>query len=67
VADGVGWFVPLEQIDDEDADLVFAAVGYRPIVSVDVPHDYRPEGGAAVIADLAEPVKDHLELVDDCE
>ena len=67
VANGVGWFVPEDQIDDQDADLVFTAVGYRPIVSVEVPHDYRPEGGAAVIAELAQPVRDHLELVDDCE
>jgi hypothetical protein len=67
VANGVGWFVPDEQIDDQDADLVFTAVGYRPIVSVEVPHDYRPEGSAAVIADLAGPVMDHLELVDPCE
>ncbi len=67
VANGVGWFVPDDQIDDQDADLVFTAAGYQPIVSVDVPHDYRPEGSAAVIAELAAPVKDHLELVDACE
>jgi hypothetical protein len=67
VANGVGWFVPDEQIDDQDSDLVFTAAGYRPVVSVDVPHDYRPEGSAAVIADLADAVQEHLELVDDCE
>ena len=66
-ADGVGWFVPEEQIDDQDADLVFTAVGYRPIVEVDVPHDYRPEGSAAAIAELAQPVSDHLRKVNDCE
>ena len=59
--------MPEEQIDDQDSDLVFTAVGYRPIVSVDVPHDYRPEGSAAVIADLAEAVEEHLELVEPCE
>ena len=67
VANGVGWFVPDEQVDDQDADVVLTAVGYRPVVSVEVPHDYRPEGSAAVIADLAEAVQDNLELVDDCE
>jgi hypothetical protein len=67
VADGVGWFVPEDQIDDQDSDLVFTAAGYRPIVSVDVPNDYRPEGSAAVIADLAEAVEEHLELVEPCE
>jgi hypothetical protein len=67
VANGVGWFVPDEQVDDQDSDLVFTAAGYRPVVSVDVPHDYRPEGSAAVIAHLAAAVQEHLELVDDCE
>jgi hypothetical protein len=67
VANGVGWFVPAEQIEDQDADLVFTGVGYRPIVAVDVPDDYRPEGSAAVLAELADTVKDHLELVDPCE
>jgi hypothetical protein len=67
VADGVGWYFPEEQFDDQDADLVFTAVGFRPIVSVEVPGDYRPEGSAAAIAELAEPVKAHLALVDDCE
>ncbi len=67
VANGVGWFVPESQVDDQDADLSLTAVGYRPIVSVEVPHDYRPEGSAAVLADLAEYVEKHLELVDDCD
>jgi hypothetical protein len=67
VADGVGWFVPEEQIDDQDADVVLTAVGYRPIVEVDVPAKYRPDGPAAAIAELAKPVTDHLREVDDCE
>jgi hypothetical protein len=67
VANGVGWFVPVEQIDDQDADLVFTAAGYRPVVSAEVPDDYRPEGSAAAIAELAEAVQEHLELVDPCE
>ncbi len=67
VANGVGWFVPEEQFDDQDADVVLTAVGYEPIVSVDVPGDYRPEGSAAVLAELADAVQDHLELVDPCE
>jgi uncharacterized protein DUF3515 len=67
VANDVGWFVPEDVIADQEADVTFTAVGYRPIVSIEMPHDYRPEGGAAVIAELAQPVKDNLELVDDCE
>jgi len=67
VANGVGWFVPEGVVEDQDADAVFTAAGYRPVVEVDVPHDYRPEGGAAAIAELARPVKDRLELLDRCE
>ena len=59
--------MPDDVIADQEADVTFTAVGYRPIVSIEMPHDYRPEGGAAVIAELAQPVKDNLELVDDCE
>jgi len=67
VANDVGWFVPEEQIADQDADATLTAVGYRPVVSVEVPADDRPEGAAAALAELAEPVKEHLELVEDCE
>jgi hypothetical protein len=67
VANGIGWYVPQSQIDDQGADAVFTAVGYRPVVELDVPHDYRPEGGAAAIAELADDVKQHLELVEKCD
>jgi hypothetical protein len=67
VANDVGWFVPEDVIADQEADVTFTAVGYRPIVSVTVPGKYRPSGPAAAIADLAQPVKDHLELVQDCK
>lgn len=67
VANGVGWYVPEEQFEDQDADLTYTAVGYRPLVEVEVPHDYRPEGGAAAIAELAAVVKKHLELVQPCQ
>ncbi len=67
VANGVGWFVPDAEFDDQDAAATLTAVGYDPIVSVTVPGKYRPSGPAAAIAELAEPVKDHLRLVKDCK
>jgi hypothetical protein len=67
VANGVGWFVPDEEFDDQDADATLTAVGYDPIVSVTVPGKYRPSGPAAAIAELAPLVKDHLKLVKDCK
>jgi hypothetical protein len=66
-ANGVGWFVPAEAESDQSATATLTAAGYRPIVEVSVPGDYRPEGIASVMAQLADPVRDHLRLVDRCE
>ena len=65
-ADGVGWFVPVEQVEDQSADVTLTAAGYRPIVQVSLPGSYRPEGPATVITQLGKPVQRHLELVDEC-
>jgi hypothetical protein len=67
VANGVGWFVPEADFDDQEADATLTAAGYRPVVSVTVPGTYRPEGPAAAIAELAQVVEDHLEKVQDCK
>lgn len=65
-ADGVGWFVPVAESSDQSSDVTLTAAGYRPIVRVELPASYRPEGAATVISELAQPVKDGLELVDRC-
>jgi hypothetical protein len=65
-ASGVGWFVPESQQEDQSADVTWTAVGHRPVVQVQVPADYRPEGAAAVIAELAADVRHHLRLVRRC-
>jgi len=66
-ANGVGWFVPEDADQDQSATAVLTAAGYRPVVQVRVPGDYRPEGIASVMAELAAPVEDHLKLVEPCE
>jgi hypothetical protein len=66
-ANGVGWFVPADAEKDQSATAVLTAAGYRPLVQVSVPGDYRPEGVASVMAQLAAPVEEHLKLVDRCE
>jgi hypothetical protein len=66
-ANGVGWFVPDEAEKDQEATAVLTAAGYRPVVQVRVPGDYRPEGVASVMAGLADPVEEHLKLVEPCE
>ncbi|MGZ4446210.1 MAG: DUF3515 domain-containing protein [Nocardioides sp.] len=66
VGNGVGWFVPTAQIDDQSLDVTLTAVGFRPRVQVVVPAGYRPSGPAAVLAQLAGPVKRSLRLVQRC-
>ncbi|MCW2795087.1 DUF3515 domain-containing protein, partial [Nocardioides sp.] len=63
---GVGWFIPDAQLDDESSDVTFTTVGYRPIIEVRLPATYRPDGAAAVPAQLADAVKANLRLVKRC-
>ncbi len=66
-ATGVGWFVPSDAEADQSSTAALTAAGYRPVVRVTVPGDYRPEGVSSAMAQLAGPVRDHLRLVDRCE
>ena len=66
VVNDVGWFVPPDQDQDNEADLTLTAAGYLPRLQVDVPVDYRPEGSASVMAELAPLVAAHLDLVEAC-
>ena len=63
---GVGWFAPPSQDEDQESDVLLTAVGHRPRVSLLVPAERRGEGVAAALTALAGPVEDHLELVDEC-
>ena len=65
-ANGVGWFVPDDQINDESKDVTMTTVGYRPRITVTVPSRLRPEGVAAAMATLAGPVKAELKLSQPC-
>ena len=65
-ADGVGWFVPASQVDDQSADVVMSAAGYRPVLQVTVPAHYRPSGLAAAMVELAPMVKKYARLVRPC-
>jgi hypothetical protein len=66
-ADGVGYYIPDEQYDDQDLDLTLTAAGYSPRVEVTIPARYRPNAGPAAMSVLAPLVKQHLTLVDDCD
>ncbi len=74
VVNGVGWYLPPDQYDAPDADLTITAVGFRPRVSVLVPDDYRADDrgaasdtAAAVLAELTDPVRDHLTEAAECQ
>lgn len=56
---GVDWFVPEEQfeIDRQSEDVTLTTIGRTPRMSVTVPGGYRPDGVAAALAELAEPIK----------
>jgi hypothetical protein len=63
---GVGWFVPPEQEEDQDADVLLTAVGYSPRVSLLVPADRRGADSADALVTVSEIVKKDLTLEDDC-
>ena len=63
---GIGWFAPPSQEEDQGSDVLLTAVGQRPRVSLLVPAERRGEAVAAALTELSGPVREHLELVDDC-
>jgi hypothetical protein len=63
-ANGVGWFVPEEQIEDQQADVVMTTIGFEQNVEVTVPATYRPP--AAAMVDLAEAIKSTIRQVSPC-
>src|SRR4051794_17552397 len=65
-ADGVGWFIPDSQVEDQSSEVVMATAGYRPVLQVTVPATYRPNGLAAAMVELAPMVKRYTRLVHPC-
>lgn len=61
---GVGWFVPEEQIVDQSADVEMTTIGFEQNVEVVVPAQYRPP--AAAMVDLAAAVKRSLRETQPC-
>lgn len=64
VVNGVGWFVPEDQMADQTADVVMTTIDVKPPVQVQLPAGYRPT--AAVMVDLAPAIKQTLRHVDRC-
>ena len=63
---GVGWYFPPAEYADPTTTLTATAVGYRPRVSLTVPADYRGNVSLDALSTLADPVRQHLQLVKPC-
>jgi hypothetical protein len=66
-ANGVGWFVPNDQANDNSVDAVLTTAGYRPILQLSVPAKYRGGDLAGALVELAPLVKKYLKLVQPCQ
>ena len=64
VANGVGWYVPEDQMTTDPRDITMTAVGREAYVEVFLPADYLPPATAMV--DLADVVKRHVPQVHPC-
>lgn len=64
VVNGVGWYVPEDQMADQTADVVMTTIDFQPAVQVQLPAAYRPT--AAAMVDLAPAIKQTLKHVDRC-
>lgn len=63
-ANGVDWFVPEEQIENQSADVLMTTIGRSPRVEVRLPADYRPP--VAAMVDLGELIKAHTTVTGTC-
>jgi hypothetical protein len=59
-ANGVDWFAPDEQSQDNRADITLTTVTLKPRVALHVPATYRGATLAAVLVDLSGPLKSAL-------
>ena len=60
VIDGVGWYVPDDQLSDPSEDARAIALSRTPYVEVLVPEEHRTEGIDRALAELAPVIKEHL-------
>ena len=60
VIQGVGWYVPDDQLSDARVDATPIALSLMPYVQVQVPSRYRTEGIDRALAELAPALRRHL-------
>lgn len=64
VANGVGWFIPEEQMNATSGEVTMTTVGRAEYVEVRIPDDYWPP--ATAMADLAPAIKQTIREVRPC-
>lgn len=65
VVDGIDWFAPEEEAEDQSVEATLTTVGREPRVEVRVPAELRPP--VDVLTDLADAVREHTEEVRPCQ
>ena len=65
VAEGVGWFTPEAQLEDQGLDAELTTVGVRPTVRVLIPAEHR-SAASAVLLQLGPPIRRTLEAGRPC-
>jgi hypothetical protein len=60
VIEGVGWYVPEDQLTDQAEDATPVALSRTPLVEVLVPAEHRTEGIDRALAELATALEEHL-------
>jgi hypothetical protein len=65
---GVGWFADPSLIEagNQDEDVTVWALTHSPLVSLEIPSDYRPDSVPAALSAIAAPLAADLELVEPC-
>lgn len=61
---GVGWFIPEEQMQGEPAEILMTTIGFEQNVEVRLPEEYWPPAEAMV--DLADAIKQTVREVEPC-
>ena len=61
---GVDWFVPQDQVEQESADIVATTIGRTPYVEMRIPSRYRPTD--AEFVDVAAAIKQHTKRLTRC-
>lgn len=63
-ADGVGWYIPEEQVTGQPEDITMTTIGREVNVEVSLPEEYWPPADAMI--DLAAAVDGAVEEIDPC-